>query len=125
MYYPEIRKMVFDVDKIAKNTGFSKSDVLKVKKYLFLDESYYDESLGKWVRFPSDGAIAQSWQRMKDQKPKPHDITLLKHELEEMKIKEDNPGISHTKAHELAQKKYNYQKEADEYYGSLRKLSEK
>jgi hypothetical protein len=52
---------------------------------------------------------------------KKHDRTLIEHELLEMKIKRENPGIEHTKAHELASQKYDYGKEAAEYYGNLKK----
>lgn len=37
---------------------------------------------------------------------------------------EENPGIDHVKAHELASEKYNYPKEALEYYGNLKKHKE-
>ena len=46
---------------------------------------------------------------------------MIEHELLEMKIKQENPGIDHVKAHELASEKYNYPKEALEYYGNLKK----
>lgn len=43
---------------------------------------------------------------------KTHDKTLIEHELLEMKIKRENPGIEHWKAHEITTKNYNYQWEA-------------
>ena len=52
---------------------------------------------------------------------KPHDITFIKHELYELEIKKSNVGISHAEAHKIASLKYNYQKEAEEYYASLKK----
>ena len=52
---------------------------------------------------------------------KPHDRTLILHEIYEMEIKRENAGISHEKAHEIASKKYNYRKEAAKYYASLEK----
>ena len=54
---------------------------------------------------------------------KPHDMTLIEHELYEMQIKKDNPYIEHLKAHEIASKKYNYGKESTEYYDNLKKHS--
>lgn len=48
---------------------------------------------------------------------KPHDITMIEHELLEMKFKQDNPPIMHQEAHE----KYDYGKGAKEYYGNLEK----
>ncbi len=38
-----------------------------------------------------------------------------------MEIKEKSKGIEHYIAHEIASKKYNYSKEADEYYDSLKR----
>ena len=46
---------------------------------------------------------------------------MIEHELLEMKIKEENPTMEHWKAHEMAAKAYDYPKEADEYYGNLKK----
>ena len=52
---------------------------------------------------------------------KPHDITMIEHELLEMKIKKDNLSTTHQEAHDLANEKYNYGKGAKEYYGNLKK----
>lgn len=110
MYYGEIRSFSTDVEKIAKNMGKSEKDIKQIKNYLF--ESGFDP----------DCAIAQSWQRLMNGKDvKTHDKTLIEHELLEMRIKKENPKIEHWKAHEMATKKYNYQREAAEYYGSLEK----
>lgn len=68
--------------------------------------------------FDPDCAIAQSWQRLMTGKDiKQHDRTLMKHELLEMKIKRENPDMEHWKAHQMASEKYDYPKEAIEYYG--------
>ena len=52
---------------------------------------------------------------------KAHDITMIEHELLEMKLKQDNPSITHQEAHDLANEKYNYGQEVNEYYGNLKK----
>ena len=52
---------------------------------------------------------------------KQHDRTLMEHELLEMKIKRENPDMEHWKAHQIASEKYDYPKEAMEYYGNLEK----
>lgn len=122
MYYEEIRSFSTDVKKIARNLEKNESDILKIKKYLFEDKSWFDSDTGKWRRFDPDCAIAQSWQRLMIGKDiKPHDRTLIEHELLEMKIKQKNPNMEHWKAHELAAKKFDYPKEALEYYGNLKK----
>lgn len=122
MYYDEIRSFSTDAEKIAGNLGKSEAEIRKIKKYLFEADSLTDPDTGTRRRFDPDCAIAQSWQRLMTGKDiKPHDRTLIEHELLEMEIKKSNPGISHLKAHELAAQKYNYGKEASEYYGNLEK----
>lgn len=110
MYYKEIRSFSTDSKKIAKNLGKSEKEIKQIKEYLF--ETGFDP----------DCAIAQSWQRLMEGKDiKPHDRTLIEHELLEMRIKSENPEIEHWKAHEIATKKYDYQNEAGVYYGNLEK----
>lgn len=55
---------------------------------------------------------------------KPHDRTLIEHELLEMQIKKEHPEMEHWKAHEIATKKYDYQNEVMVYYGNLEKHRE-
>ena len=122
MYYKEIRSFSTDAKKIAKNLGKEESDIEKIKAYLFEEESLFDLDSKTYRRFDPDCAIAQSWQRLMIGKDiKPHDRTLIEHELLEMKIKRENPDMEHWKAHELATEKYDYPKEALEYYGNLEK----
>ena len=122
MYYEEIRHFSTDYKKIANHLGKSEEDVKKVKAYLFEDKSLFDEDINEYRRFDPDCAIAQSWQRLMIGKDiKPHDKTLIEHELYEMRIKADNPSLSHLNAHEIATRKYDYQTEAGEYYGNLKK----
>lgn len=122
MYYEEIRHFSTDSKKIADNLGKEESDIRKIKAYLFEDDSLIDPDTGESRQFDPDCAIAQSWQRLMNGKDiKLHDKTLIEHELLEMKITQENPGIDHVKAHELASEKYNYPKEALEYYGNLKK----
>lgn len=122
MYYKEVRSFSTDAKKIAENLGKEESDIAKIKAYLFEDESLFDSDLKAYRRFDPDCAIAQSWQRLMTGKDiKPHDRTLIEHELLEMKIKRENPSMEHRKAHELATEKFDYPKEALEYYGNLEK----
>lgn len=122
MYYAEIRGFSTDAGKIARNLGKSETDIRKIKEYLFEAESLTDPDTGVRRRFGPDCAIAQSWQRLMIGKDiKPHDRTLIEHELLEVEIKRRNPGISHQQAHELSSQKYDYNKEVLKYYGSLEK----
>lgn len=125
MYYDEIRSFSTDTKKIAENLGKEELDIKKIKAYLFEDKSLYDTDTKSYRRFDPDCAIAQSWQRLMNGKDiKKHDRTLIEHELLEMRIKKENPGIEHLEAHRLAASKYNYPKEAGEYYGNLKKHKE-
>ena len=120
-YYEEIRHKSTDCAKIAKRLGAKEQDIQKIKNYLFVDNSLWDESSQSWRRFHEDAAIAQSWQRLAEgEEILPHDRTLINHELLEMEIKKNNPGISHDDAHSLACRTFNYQEEAEEYYVGLR-----
>ena len=121
-FYEEIRHRTTDCKKIAENIKADVKDIEKIKNYLFVDKSLYDDDSGTWKRFDEDCAIAHSWQRLTDGKNiKPHDYTLIKHELYEMELKVKNPNITHDDAHELATKRYNYDKEAAMYYDDLKK----
>jgi hypothetical protein len=64
--------------------------------------------------------MAESWQRLTEGKPEKHDITLLKHELMEKQLIEK--GLSQEEAHLQTSKKYNYSKEAGEYYAKIDKF---
>ncbi|WP_296117618.1 phage minor capsid protein [uncultured Eubacterium sp.] len=124
MYYEEIKKFSTDVQRIAINLGKDENDIGKIKAYLFEDKSLYDEDTGEYRRFAPDCAIAQSWQRLMIGKHiQPHDRTLIEHELYEMQLKEENPELEHWKAHEMACRKYDYQREAADYYGNIKKYN--
>ena len=122
VYYPQIRKRSTDCKKIVQNIDVPEADIKAIKNYLFMDNSLYDEDLQMWRQFDADCAISQSWQRLADDKDiKPHDLTLINHELYEMEIKRTNLNISHKEAHTLATEKYNYHGESEQYYGKLSK----
>ena len=115
-YYGLVRKMKSDVSRIATNTGFSETEIARVKQYLFLEE--HNLGYGRVSRFDPDYAIAQSWQRLIAGKPEKHDITLLQHEILESNLVKS--GISQDQAHRTASKIYNYAKEVREYYASIK-----
>lgn len=123
LYYEEIRKMHGDVDKIAANTGYSKEVIGKIKFYLF--EGHHSLT-GIIKRFDPSFEIAQSWQRLMSTNRKdikPHDLTLIRHEIEEMKLVQK--GIDQNTAHLEVSKTLNYKKEAEEYYDALNKHKKK
>ncbi len=114
LFYQEVKSYSTDCAKIASNTGYSIEDIKKIKEYLF-----------NTPEFTPDCAIAQSWQRLMIGKDiKKHDLTLLKHELYEMELKEKYKGIGYYEVHKMAKVKYDYGKEVREYYDSLKKYKQ-
>ena len=62
--------------------------------------------------------MAQSWQRLIDGHPEPHDMTLIQHEVMERRLVEG--GMSQEEAHIITTRKYNYTRESDDYYAALK-----
>lgn len=116
-YYDEIRKRKTDVEKISTFTGYSTKDIQIIKDYLFIDK----HDLGEYgvKRFDPDYMIAESWRRLSEGKPEKHDLTLLNHEMLEKEL--ITKGKSQRDAHIIATQKYNYEKEANEFYGKIKK----
>ena len=117
MYYEYIRNIRNDIDRIANNTDFTKDQILLVKNYVFYSEHELDNG---YKRFEPDFYMAQSWRRLafEPQNIQPHDIILIKHELNEMALVAQ--GIPYRKAHDISNDKgFNYQKMCEEYYKEL------
>lgn len=116
LYYEEIRKNHSDVDHIAHNTGYTRDQVMLIKNYLFLDVHELD---GGIRRFDVSFEIAESWRRLAfdSENIQPHDLTLLKHELLELRLVSE--GIKQDEAHLIASQKYNYSQESFDFYQSL------
>lgn len=107
MYYESIRKMKNDTDKIAKNTGYKKEHIDKIKQYLFVDK--HNLGYTELSRFAPDYFIAVSWQRLLTGKDiKDADLILLNHEMYELILVEN--GYSQHEAHRMASKLYDYDK---------------
>lgn len=116
-YYEFIRRNHSDVARIVKNTGYPSETIQAIKNYLFIDKH---QLFGGFRVFDPCFEIAESWKRLSfDFKyVKPHDFTLIKHEIEEMHLLQN--GYSQKDAHNLAEKKYNYQQESREFYEHLK-----
>jgi hypothetical protein len=111
-YYESIRnrKIPSDIEKIAKNTGFSKDTIRSIREHIFIQEHDLGEGVTK--RFDTDWQIAQAWQRMEQgwkgngqDKYKDVDILLLRHELEELTVMAKY-GYNASDAHDKANEKY-------------------
>ena len=120
-YYGLVRSMKTDVKRIAKNTGYPEEEIQRIKNFIFVEK--HDLGDGKPRQFDPDFAMAQSWQRLILGKPEPHDLTLLRHEVMEQRLMKQ--GLSQSEAHIQASQSYNYPKESDEYYASLKERKNK
>lgn len=116
-YYGLVRSMSTDVSRIAEATGYSQDVIQKVKNYIFVDR--HDLGDLEPRRFDPSFAMAQSWQRLVDGRPEPHDLTMIRHEIMEQEL--INSGMSQYEAHIETSKNYNYGKESDDYYAALKK----
>ena len=115
-YYGLVRSMTTDVARIAENTGYSEDVIQRIKNFIFFDT--HDLGDIEPRRFDPSLAMAQSWQRLINGNPEPHDLTMLRHEILEKDLMDS--GMSQYAAHIEASKKYNYAKESDDYYATLK-----
>lgn len=115
-YYGLVREMKTDVARIAQNTGYSVDVIQKIKDFIFIEK--HDLGDPEPRRFDPSFSMAQSWQRLINGTPAPHDLTLLKHEIFERELMKQ--GLSQDAAHIEASKLYNYAKECDDYYAALK-----
>lgn len=116
-YYGLVRSMKTDVAKISKATGMDEKDIQDIKNFVFLEK--HDLGGKELEYFEPDYMMAETWQRLIEGKPEAHDITMLKHEVLEKELMQN--GMSQEEAHIEASKKYNYSKEAGEYYAKIEK----
>ena len=116
-YYGLVRSMKTDVSRISKATGFVEEDIRMIKNYIFMEK--HDLGGKEPEYFAPDYMMAESWQRLIDGKPESHDITLLNHEIMERNLMKK--GMPQDEAHIKASGKYNYAKEAGEYYAKIKK----
>lgn len=119
-YYGLVRSMTTDVSKIAKSSGESEEDIQSIKNYIFYEK--HDLGGENPERFTPDYMMAESWKRLMNGNPEKHDLTLLKHE----KLERDliSQGMNQQEAHAKASEKYNYSKEAEEYYDKIKKYND-
>ncbi len=116
-YYGLVRSMKTDVSKISKTTGINETDIKKVKDFIFNEK--HDLGGPELEFFEPDYMMAESWRRLIQGKPEKHDITLIHHEIMERNLIEK--GLSQEEAHLKTSQKYNYSKEAGEYYAKIKK----
>lgn len=107
-YYEAMRNSAKDdiVATISENAEIGADLVSKMYEHLILNKYNLDEG---YSRFAPDYDIAESIRRLREGKDiKEHDIVLIYHEALEYDLMNEK-GLSYEKAHEMANKKYNYQ----------------
>ncbi len=115
-YYEQVRnrKREYEIAAVAKNSGFSETDIDIVFAHIFeLEHRFAD---GEVHRFDSDYYIQQSWMRLRSGRGvQKHDITLLNHELMEANIMGKGLDVAYEDAHREAEKLYNYRDDLHKY----------
>lgn len=116
-YYEAIRHRTDDIIKIAKYTGYTPEQILKVKNYLFVETHILSTGI---KQFDPSFEIAESWQRLADMQEyvQLHDKLLIPHELMEMSLV--TKGINQADAHRQTCLKYDYPNATNEFYDALR-----
>lgn len=106
LYYEEIRKRTTDVETIAKNTGWDKAIIQKIKEHVFFKE--HDLGYDTPVCFDPDYNMAISWQRLiEGNSILEEDLILLRHEQLELTLMETE-GLKYIEAHIKASEQFNY-----------------
>lgn len=117
-YYDLVRSMKTDTKRISQNTGISEKKINEIKNFIFNEK--HDLGGNEPELFAPDYMMGESWKRLIDGKDiKPHDITLLNHEIMEKDL--IKKGVSQEEAHLITSQKYNYGKEANEFYAKVKK----
>ncbi|WP_287165273.1 minor capsid protein [Clostridium sp.] len=104
-YYKKIREYKDDIDKISKNTGWTKNSITKIKNHIFYNEHILRN--GSRGLLDSDYDMAIAWQRLIDGNFKERDILLLKHEYIES-ILEKKYTLSNAEAHKRTTKLHDW-----------------
>ena len=113
LYYEEIRKRKSDVAKKAKNVKMSTKEIEAIKRHVFFAEH---ELSGGVKRFAESYKISEAWRRLQSSDFLPEDELLLKHEYLELTLMKEL-GYTYEKAHEEANKKFNWAKAARKLKG--------
>lgn len=115
-FYKQIlnRDRAYEIRAVSKNTGFSEEDIDKVFAHIFeLKHLFKDGTVRK---FDPDYYMQHSWMRLREGKNiQKHDLTLLRHEIEEAKIMGTGLDVVYEVAHAEVEKTYNYVEELLEY----------
>ena len=94
-----------DSKRIAMVTGFSVQDIQRIRSHVFFKK--HDRNDNRYDRFDPSYDMAVAWKRLREGKPLPRDITLLKHELLESEV-EQKYNLTASEAHKIADQQYGW-----------------
>ncbi|MST73455.1 hypothetical protein FYJ75_00215 [Roseburia sp. MUC/MUC-530-WT-4D] len=120
-YYEEItnRKPYTVINRIAKNGNISKKSAKNIYNHVFVESHRFAD--GSTRMFDPDYDMAESFRRILDGKDiKSHDIVLIKHENLELNLMKKY-NLAYEDAHNLAVRKYDYEKALDEFLKEVEK----
>ena len=120
-YYEEItnRKSYTVINRIAKNGNISKKSAKNIYNHVFVESHRFAD--GSTHMFDPDYDMAESFRRILDGKDiKSHDIVLIKHENLELNLMKKY-NLVYEDAHNLAVRKYDYEKALDEFLKEVEK----
>ena len=120
-YYEELtnRKPYTVINKIEKNGNISKKSAKNIFNHVFVESHRFAD--GSTHMFDPDYDMAESFRRILDGKDiKSHDIILLKHENLELNLMKKY-NLVYEDAHNLAVRKYDYEKALDEFLKEVEK----
>lgn len=114
-YYDEIRnrKSSYVIKRLSENDGVSEKVAKNIYEHIFINEHTFSNGSAK--RLDADYDMAESFRRiLEGDNIKPHDITMLQHENLELNLMKKY-NMVYEDAHKLAESKYNYKKELDDF----------
>lgn len=120
-YYEEItnRKPYTVINRIAKNGNISKKSAKNIYNHVFVESHRFAD--GSTRMFDPDYDMAESFRRILDGKDiKSHDIVLIKHENLELNLMKKY-NLAYEDAHNLAVRKYDYEKALDDFLKEVEK----
>lgn len=108
-YYDNIRSKDNSdfISKISKNSGMDYQDVEKIVNHVFKERHTFENGITKY--FDTSEEIVKAFERLKTKEFTNTDLLLLKHELTELTYMKNKKYNIYEIAHEMANKKYNWE----------------
>ncbi|MFI2613894.1 hypothetical protein [Streptomyces sp. NPDC018584] len=105
-------KSLRDATRLNGTRGFSRDEIIAIKKHIFEEEHPLASIDGKEIvisRYAPDPNMAEAWIRLRAGRYTDSDLLLLEHELAEHQYYVANPGAPYSDAHAAANKIANWE----------------